>query len=147
MAALCIGLGALTAPLARAVDRLWVRPLAALRATANVYYHGTGSYRPCSFWVFGSPTAWAVVLGLPIMWFALRALSDRDAAAIAVWAIVAVATLLGTTAGETERIWLPFAPLPCVAAAAAVPQGRLRPILGLRTSQSMVMELLLFTVW
>jgi hypothetical protein len=122
-------------------------PFAALRATANVYYHGTGSYRPYAFWVFGSLTAWAVMLGLPIMWFALRALSVGEPAAIALAATVAVAALLGTTAGETERIWLPFAPLACVAAAAAVPAGRLRPILLLLTFQAMLVELLFFTVW
>jgi hypothetical protein len=97
--------------------------------------------------VFGSLTAWAVMLGLPIMWFALRALSVGEPAAIAVAATVAVAALLGTTAGETERIWLPFAPLACVAAAAAVPAGRLRPILLLLTFQAMLVELLFFTVW
>jgi methylthioxylose transferase len=122
-------------------------PFAALRATANVYYHGTWRYRPYSFWVFGSPTAWAVMLGLPIMWFALRALSAGDAAAIAVWAMVAVASLLGTTGGETERIWLPFTPLACVAAAAALPPGRLRPILLLLAGQALLVELLFFTVW
>ena len=122
-------------------------PFAALRATAHAYYHGTWRYRPYSFWVFGSPTAWAVMLGLPIVWFALRALSAGDAAAIAVWAIVAVASLLGTTGGETERIWLPFAPLACVAAAAALPPGKLRPILLLLAGQALAVELLFFTVW
>jgi len=119
----------------------------ALRATANVYYHGTWVYRPYSFWLFGSPTAWALMLGLPITWFALRALSAGDAAAIAVWAIVAVAAVLGTTGGETERVWLPFAPLACVAASAALPARWLRPVLCVLALQALVVELLFFTVW
>ena len=51
------------------------------------------------------------------------------------------------TGGETERIWLPFVPLACVAAAAAVPAGRLRPVLTFLVFQAMVVELLFFTVW
>jgi hypothetical protein len=122
-------------------------PFAALRATANVYYHGTWTYRPYSYWVLGSPTAWTLMLGLPIAWFALRALGTGDAAAIALWAAVAITALLGTTDGETERIWLPFVPLACIAAAAAVPPGRLRPVLGLLAIQALAIELVFFTIW
>jgi hypothetical protein len=122
-------------------------PFAALRATANVYFHGTWRYRPYAFWLFGSPTAWALMLGVPITWFALRAVSAGDAAAIAIWAVVAIAAVLGTTGGETERVWLPFAPLACVAAAAALPAARLRPVLVLLAVQALVVELLFFTVW
>lgn len=122
-------------------------PFSALQATSNAYFHGTFRYRPYAFWVFGSPAAWAVMLGLPITWFALRALGTGDGAAIATWSVVLVASLLGTTGGETERIWLPFAPLACVAAAAALPAARLRPALFLLCAQSLVVELLFFTVW
>jgi hypothetical protein len=87
------------------------------------------------------------MLGLPITWFALRAVSAGDAAAIAVWVVVAVASVIGTTGGETERVWLPFAPLACVAAAAALPAARLRPVLVLLAVQALVVELLFFTVW
>jgi len=103
--------------------------------------------RPYSFWLFGSPTAWAVMIGLPITWYSLRSLAAGEASAIAVWALVAVAAVLGVTGGETERIWLPFVPLACVAAAAAVPASRLRPVLTFLVFQALVVELLFFTVW
>jgi methylthioxylose transferase len=122
-------------------------PLAALHATAHLYYTGTWRYRPYAFWAFGAPAAWAAMLGVPILWFALRALGAADAAAIALWAMVASASLLGVTGGETERIWLPFVPLACVAAAAAVPAGRQRPSLLALSLQAMVVQLLFFTVW
>ncbi len=142
--AAAIGVGALNLALYVAFG---YDPIAALRATAHVYYHGTWTYRPYSFWVFGSPTAWALMLGLPIAWFALRALGTADGSAVAVWAMVAITALLGTTDGETERIWLPFVPLACVAAAATVPPSRLRPILGLLAVQALAIELIFFTVW
>ncbi len=122
-------------------------PFSALRATSKVYFHGTWRYRPYAFWLFGSPAAWALMLGLPITWFALRALGAGDGAALATAAVVAIASLLGTTGGETERIWLPFAPLACVAAAGVVPAGRLRPILLALSLQALAVELLFFTVW
>jgi hypothetical protein len=122
-------------------------PFSALRATANVYFHGTFRYRPYAFYVFGSPAAWAAMLGLPITWLALWALGTGDGAAIATAVLVAVAALQGTTGGETERVWLPFAPLACVAAAAALPVARLRPILLLLALQALAVELLFFTVW
>ncbi|MGO9976659.1 MAG: hypothetical protein ACLP01_28405 [Solirubrobacteraceae bacterium] len=122
-------------------------PVSALHATSNAYLHGTFRYRPYWFYLFGSPTAWALMLGLPITWLALRALGAGDGAAVATWTVVLAASLLGTTGGETERIWLPFAPLACVAAAAAVPTGRLRPVLLLLCMQALAVELLFFTVW
>ena len=122
-------------------------PFSALRATANIYYHGTWTYRPYSFWVFGSPTAWIVMMGLPIAWFALRALGTGDGPAIAVWAMVAVTALLGTTGGETERIWLPFVPLAAVAAASALPARRLAPALWAMGAQALALEVLFFTIW
>jgi hypothetical protein len=122
-------------------------PFSALQATSKAYFSGTWRYRPYAFWLFGSPAAWALMLGLPITWFALRALGAGDAAAIATCALVAVASLLGTTGGETERIWLPFAPLACVAAAGAVPAGRLRPVLLALSLQALAVQLLFFTVW
>ncbi len=122
-------------------------PLSALRATETVYHHGAAATRPYSFWLFGSPTAWAVMLGLPLTWLALRSASVGDPAAVALWALVLVSSLLGFTKAETERIWLPFVPLACVAAAAATPSWRLRPLLGALAGQALVIELLCFTVW
>ena len=73
--------------------------------------------------------AWA-----PIAWLAARALDGGDPAALALAAVVVVSALAGFTKAETERIWLPFVPLACVAAA-AVPISRLRPLLGALASR------------
>jgi hypothetical protein len=143
--ATAVAIAALNAALAIAFG---YDPIGAAQATAHASaiepIHAVRSY---NFWVFGSATAWALMLGPAIAWFALRALSALDHAAIAVWAIVAAASLLGLTRGETERIWLPFVPLACVAAAAALPTRRLRPILLSLALQALGVELLFFTVW
>jgi hypothetical protein len=123
-------------------------PFSAVRETASLYHHEPiGSARTYGFWMFGSPVAWAVTLGLPIVWFSLRALADGDAASIATWALVLVASVLGFTKAETERIWLPFVPLVCVAAAASLPTARLRPVLAFLGLQALAIELLFFTIW
>ena len=60
---------------------------------------------------------------------------------------IAVASVLGFTRGETERIWLAFTPLACVAAAAVVPVSRLRPVLTILAVHALAVEVQLFTVW
>jgi hypothetical protein len=126
-------------------------PLSAFAATHRFYLHGVASERPYAFWLFGSPAAWAVMLAPPVLWLSLRALAARDAAALATWALVVVAAVLGFTKAETERIWLPFVPLACVAAASAVPiklsPTRLRVLLGALAVQALVIEVLFFTTW
>lgn len=123
-------------------------PFSALNATASAYSHGIAAIRPYAFWVFGSPAAWVVMLGLPVAWFSLRALGDD--AALALWTVVAFASVLGLTKAETERVWLPFVPLACVAAAGAVSTlspSRLRWLLAALGVQALLVELLFFTVW
>ena len=72
----------------------------------------------------------------------------RRPAAMAVLGVVAIAALSGYSKAETERIWLPFAPLACVAAAeAGLGRGRLRAVLGLLLAQALAIELLFNTVW
>jgi hypothetical protein len=122
-------------------------PFAALRATAGFYSHGIATLRPYAFWVFGSPIAWAVMLGLPVAWLLLRSLSGRDTAALAVSLLVLASAVIGLTKAETERVWLPFVPLACVAAAGALKPRRLRLVLGLLAAQAIAVELLFFTVW
>jgi hypothetical protein len=125
-------------------------PFSALEATHGFYSHGIATIRPYAFWVFGSPTAWAVMLGLPIGWLSLRALAGGDPAAIATWGTIAVACVIGFTKAETERVWLPFVPLACVAASAGlgrVSAARLRLLLGALAVQTIAIELLFFTVW
>ena len=147
-AAICLAVGlaviAFNAVLAVAYG---YNPFGALRATAHAYHHGVASMRPYAFWVLGSPVAWGVATGLPISWLALRALSVQDSTAVAICALVAVASLLGFTKAETERIWLPFVPLACVAAAMATRPLSLRPILGVLGAQALLVEVLFFTVW
>jgi hypothetical protein len=122
-------------------------PLAAVHATAQAYRHGVAASRPYSFWVFGSPSAWALMLGAPIAWLSLRSLARGEEAAVALWALVALSSVLGLTKAETERIWLPFVPLACIAASAAAPAARLRPMLAALAVQGLAVELLFFTVW
>jgi hypothetical protein len=121
-------------------------PIATLRATDAVYRRTTAT-RPYAFWLFGSPVAWAVALGLPTAMLALRAVAKSDPAAVALAIVVILSSILGFTKGETERIWLPFAPLACVAAAATVRSRRLAPVLPILTAQALAFELLFNTIW
>jgi methylthioxylose transferase len=117
-------------------------PLGTLRATEDVYRAGIASMRPYWYWLLGSPTAFLVVLGLPITWYALRA---RHTLALAIFAVIAFAAVMGFTKAETERIWLFFAPFVCLAAASRdIP---LRPVLVLLAVQAMAWELAFDTVW
>ncbi len=49
-------------------------PIGTLRATEQVYDVGIASRRPYAYWLFGSPTAFLLILGAPIFWLALKAL-------------------------------------------------------------------------
>jgi hypothetical protein len=122
-------------------------PVATIRATGSVYRHGISRIRPYAYWLLGSPAAWWIGLGLPTGWCALRAAGARDAGAIALFAVIAVSALVGLTKAETERIWLPFVPLACVAAAAVLPIRRLPLVLWLLVVQTLAVELLFDTVW
>lgn len=122
-------------------------PIGTLRATEQVYRDSLAQVRPYWFWVVGSPVAWAVMLGPVIVAAALRgAVAARDAAAIAIVAIVMIAAVGGFTKAETERIWLSFVPLACVAAA---PYLRAAPRLAVASLvvQALVVQLLMNTVW
>jgi methylthioxylose transferase len=121
--------------------------LAALQSTDQVYRNSLAAIRPYAFWVFGSPVAFLVALGLPLAWYAVRAVPASDAAALALATVIVIATVLGFTKAETERIWLMFVPLACVAAAAVLPARRLGLVLALLVAQAVVAELLFDTVW
>jgi hypothetical protein len=122
-------------------------PLGTLRATADVYRLGIASQRPYWFWLPGSPTAFLLMLGLPTAWLALRALARADDAAVAIFAVLAIAAVAGFTKAEVERIWLFFVPFVCVAAAGALRERRLRAVLGLLAVHALVWELAWGTVW
>lgn len=122
-------------------------PIGTLRATERVYRFGIASERPYWFWIFGSPTAFLIALGVPVAWYALRALARNDDAAVAVAAVIVVAAVAGFTKAEVERIWLFLAPLACIAAAAAMRAERLRIVLVLLAAQALAWELVRNTVW
>ena len=120
-----------------------------MRATEDVYRAGIASIRPYWFWLFGSPVAFLLVLGLPITWLALRALAAGSDEAVAIFAVLAFAAVMGFTKAETERIWLFFAPFVCLAAAPALARRpALRtPVLAALAVQAVLYELLFDTVW
>jgi methylthioxylose transferase len=120
-------------------------PIGALRSTEDVYRAGIASTRPYWFWVLGSPVAFLVVLGVPLSVLALRSLARGTPPAIAIFAVIAVAAVLGFTKAETERIWLFLAPLVCLAA--AVEGAPLRPLLAALAAQALLYELAFDTVW
>jgi hypothetical protein len=122
-------------------------PIGVLRATESVYREGIASRRPYAFWVFGSPVAFLVALGLPIAWYALRSAGARYAPAVALAVVVVIAALLGFSKAETERIYQFLVPLACVAAAASLPLRRLTPVLAVLAVQALAIELLVYTVW
>jgi hypothetical protein len=121
-------------------------PLAILRAVRPIYAHGIARRRPYWFWLFGSPAAYLAMLGAPIAWLALRASARGEPAALALAVVLAVSALAGFTKAETERIWLPFVPLACIAAA-AVGVRRLGLLLAFLAAQAIVLEILFNTVW
>jgi methylthioxylose transferase len=122
-------------------------PIGVLGATETVYREGIAGRRPYEFWVFGSPTAFLVALGLPIAWFMLRSAGAGVPAARALLAVLAIAALPGFAKAETERIFLFLVPLACAAAAATLPERRLPLVLGALAAQALATELLLYTVW
>ncbi|MGH2716665.1 MAG: hypothetical protein ACRDM7_22815, partial [Thermoleophilaceae bacterium] len=122
-------------------------PIGVLEATESVYREGIASRRPYEFWVFGSPTAFLVALGLPIAWLTLRSAAAGDPAARALVAVLVIAAVLGFTKAETERIYLFLVPLACVAAAGVLAERRLPLVLCALAAQALAVELLLYTVW
>jgi hypothetical protein len=122
-------------------------PLGAVRAAGTVYGEGIATTRPYGFWLFGSPVAFLVGLGLPTAWFALRAAGEGWTPALALLAVVAVGALLGFTKAETERIYLFLVPLACISAAAVLPDRLLPAALAALAAQALASELLLETIW
>ncbi len=122
-------------------------PIGTLRATESVYRFGIADRRPYWYWLPGSPSAFLLMLGLPIAWYALKALGAGEDTALAIFAVIAVAALAGFTKAEVERIWLFLAPFVCIAAASVTPPERLRLVLALLGAQALVWELVRNTVW
>jgi len=121
--------------------------IATVRAIDADYRRGVASVRPYWFWLFGSPAAFLVALGIPIAWLAVRALGRRDPSAAGLAVVIVISSLLGYTKAETERIWLFLVPLACLAAATELPIRRLRLVFGVLAAQAILAELLLDTIW
>lgn len=122
-------------------------PHGTLAAADDAYRDGIYHARPYGYWLFGSPAAFLVALGLPLAWYALRAIPTRNAPALAFAGVVVAAAVLGYSKAETERIWLFMVPFACVAAASALPSRYLAPVLCALAAQAVVVELLFFTIW
>ena len=124
-------------------------PIGTIAATEDVYRAGVASIRPYWYWVLGSPVGFLIVLGLPISWLAIRQLTVGSPEAVAIFAVLAIASVLGFTKAETERIWLFFAPFVCLAAARSLAE---RPrltttVLAALAGQALLHELCFDTVW
>lgn len=122
-------------------------PVGAIGAASDAYDLGISNARPYLYWLFGSPVAFAIALGLPIAWYAARALGTGSEVALALAAIIAVSVVIGLTKAETERIWLFMGPLAAVAAAGLVPAGLMPVILALLATQAIATSLLIETIW
>jgi hypothetical protein len=120
-------------------------PLGTLQATSRVYEVGIASRRPYAYWLFGSPTAFLLILGAPIFWLALKSLANRTPEALAIASVIAFSCVLGFTKAETERIWLFYAPLVILAAAPLVRRPQL--LVALLAVQAVGYELLFDTLW
>lgn len=122
-------------------------PIGTVLATEEVYRNSLAQVRPYRFWVFGSPVAWGLMLGPIVAAAAVRAALRRSPAAVAILTVVLIAAVAGFTKAETERIWLIFVPLACVAAAPLFTPRRLPLVLGLLGVQALAIQLLAETVW
>ena len=122
-------------------------PFGSVRAAGDAYDLGIANARPYLYWLFGSPVAFAVALGLPTAWFAARALGTGNEVAVGLAVIVVVSVAVGLTKAETERIWLFMGPLAAVAAATLVPLRRMPLIVGLLVAQALATQILLDTIW
>ena len=120
-----------------------------IRATEEVYRAGVASMRPYWYWLLGSPVGFLLVLGLPIVWFALRDLANGSPEAVAIFSVLAIASVMGLTKAETERIWLFFAPFVCLAAARALARrpALVTPVAAALAAQAVLHELVFDTVW
>ena len=116
-------------------------------AVEGVYRESVARVRPYAFWLFGSPAAFLAFLGLPITWYFARALGAGERTAVALAIVIVISAVAGFTKAETERIWLMYVPLACVAAASVLPRRRIPVVLGLLCVQSVAVELVFGTVW
>jgi hypothetical protein len=121
--------------------------IGSLRRVEEVYRFSVSSVRPYAFWVFGSPAAFLIGAGLPVLWFAALAVQRRHRGAVAIAGVIVIASVLGFTKAETERIWLSFLPLVCLAAATVLPRRWVAPALAVMVVQAYLTQMFVYTVW
>lgn len=121
--------------------------IGSLRRVEEVYRFSVASVRPYAFWLFGSPAAFLIGAGLPVLWFAALAVQRRHRGAVAIAGVIVIASVLGFTKAETERIWLSFLPLVCLAAATVLPRRWLAPALTVMVAQAYLTQIFVYTVW
>lgn len=121
--------------------------IGSLRRVEEVYRFSVASVRPYAFWLFGSPAAFLIGAGLPVLWFAALAVQRRHRGAVAIAGVIVIASVLGFTKAETERIWLSFLPLVCLAAATVLPRRWVAPALAVMVLQAYLTQMFVYTVW
>jgi hypothetical protein len=121
--------------------------IGSLRRVEEVYRFSVASVRPYAFWLFGSPTAFLIGAGLPVLWFAALAVQRRHRGAVAIAWVIVIASVAGFTKAETERIWLSFLPLACLAAATVMPRRWVAPALAVMVAQAYLTQMFVYTVW
>ena len=119
----------------------------ALRRVEEVYSYSVASVRPYALWLLGSPAAFLIGAGLPVLWFAALAVQRRRRGAVAIAGVIVIASVLGFTKAETERIWLSFLPLVCLAATTVLPRRWLAPALAVMVVQAYLTQIFVYTVW
>ncbi len=120
--------------------------LASIEATHDRYFKGVASIRPYWFYFFGSVAAFLFMLG-PIAWYAARSLGSREIGAVALAVAILLTVIVGYTKAETERIWIFFLPMACLAAARALPERHLRVVLLALAAQAIAIEVIYRTMW
>ncbi|WP_205698238.1 hypothetical protein [Conexibacter sp. SYSU D00693] len=122
-------------------------PIGAFHATEDAYRDSLARVRPYWFWWLGSPVAWAVVTGPVVVGGLIVAALRGHRTAFAIGAVLVIASVAGFTKAETERIWLPFTPLACVAAATVLPPGRARLWSAALVAEVLAVQVLFETLW
>lgn len=125
------------------------------------YHAGWGGTRPYAYWVWANLAVFTVVVGPAAIvgggrlarWrtVSARTLDNRERKAVTVLVVgalvaVTVATLVGLSKGEVERIWLPFT-LWAMVACAAVPVRAARPLLIAQAAIAVAIANLVATPW
>jgi hypothetical protein len=130
--------------------------IAAVGAVHDAYANASGSAkRPYLLWALGNPVAFGGMLGIPL----LAAVVAKVASAVRerAWTSFPLAALAGLAAaatwgfsrGEVERIFLFLAPLFVIVAAGQLERWRVpvTVVAALLVAQTLIVEVLFFTVW